>query len=133
MILPLGSGDSQSVVKQELENEKAYFHKHSNPKSIESLTQPFQINRVSRSHSSHSKLKAKIIQCWKIPRVIGIGAERPFPVLKQWENVAVLYQVLAGCVHSTYPQTNCCQACVRSGRVPVHEVSGFENVVPPLF
>lgn len=83
MILPLGSGDSQSVVKQELENEKAYFHKHSNPKSIESLTQPFQINRVSRSHSSHSKLKAKIIECWKIPRVIGIGAERPFPVLKQ--------------------------------------------------
>ena len=130
MILPLGSGDSQSVVKQD---EKAYFHKHSNPKSIESLTQPFQINRVSRSHSSHSKLKAKIIQCWKIARVIGIGAERPFPVLKQWENVAVLYLVLAGCVHSTYQQTNCCQACVRSGRVPVHEVSGFENVVPPLF
>jgi hypothetical protein len=35
--------------------------------------------------------------------VIGIGAGRPFPVLKQWGNVAVLYLVLAGCGHSTYP------------------------------
>jgi hypothetical protein len=39
-------------------------------------------------------MKAKIIQSWKIARVIGIGAEHPFPVLKQWENVDVLHLVL---------------------------------------